>query len=150
MDIGFITVFSLINTAIRQGQLIIHAIGIRYPFCKKRCVRHNLRLGTKIKFPAVCTFRIPIPASEGAALTDRFLRLRDRTLHSRLRNKTIVGRPYQLRLHAASALTVKGNLSDIKGLLLTGGAVTVCLLIILNLLCAGAFYRIDRLYLFQP
>ena len=149
MDIGFITVFSLINTAIRQGQLIIHTIGIRYPFCKKRCVRHNLRLGTKIKFPAVCTFRIPIPASEGAALTDRFLRLRDRTLHSRLRNKTIVGRPYQLRLHVTSTLTVKGDLSDIKSLLLTGGAVTVCILIILNLLCAGAFYRIDYLCLFQ-
>ena len=44
----------------------------------------------------------------------------------------------------------KGNLSDIKGLLLTGGAVTVCLLIILDLLCAGAFYRVDRLFLFQP
>ena len=149
MDIGFITVFRLINAAIRQGQLIIHTIGIRHPLCKKCCVCHKLRLGIKIKFPAVCTFRIPIPSSEGVALTDRFLRLRDRTLHSRPRNKTIVGRPYQLRLHAASALTVKGNLSDIKGLLLTGGAVTVCLLIILNLLCAGAFYRIDRLCLFQ-
>ena len=149
MDIGFITVFRLINAAIRQGQRIIHMIGIRYPLCKKRCVRHNLRLGIKIKFPAVCTFRIPIPASEGVALTDRFLRLRDRTLHSRLRNKTIVGRPYQLRLHAVSALTVKGNLSDIKGLLLTGGAVTVCLLIISDLLCAGAVYRVDCLCLFQ-
>ena len=149
MDIGFITVFRLINAAIRQGQRIIHMIGIRYPLCKKRCVRHNLRLGTKIKFPAVCTFRIPIPASEGVALTDRFLRLRDRTLHSRPRNKTIVGRPYQLRLHVTSTLTVKGDLSDIKSLLLTGGAVTVCILIILNLLCAGAFYRIDYLCLFQ-
>ena len=150
MDIGFITVFRLINAAIRQGQLIIYTIGIRYPLCKKGCVRHNLRLGIKIKSPAVCTFRILIPSAKGIPLTDRFLRLRDRTLHSRPRNKTIVGRPYQLRLHAASTLTVKGNLSDIKGLLLTGGAVTVCLLIILNLLCAGAFYRIDRLFLFQP
>ena len=81
MDIGFIHVFRLINAAIRQGQIIIHTIGIRYPLCKKRLVRHNLRLGIKIKFPAVCTFSILIPSTEGISLTDRFLRLRDRTLH---------------------------------------------------------------------
>ena len=149
MDIAFINIFRLINTAIRQGQIIRHTIGIRYPLCKKRCVCHKLRLGIKIKFPDVCTFCIPIPASEGISLTDRFLRLCDRTLHSRPRNKTLVSRPYQLRLHTASTLTVKGNLSDIKGHLLTGGAVTICLLIILNLLCAGAVYPVDRLFLFQ-
>ena len=149
MDIAFIHVFRLINAAIRQGQIIIHTIGIRYPLCKKRCVCHKLRLRIKIKFADVCTFRILIPSTEGVALTDRFLRLCDRTLHSRPRSKTIISRPYKLRLHAASALTVKGNLSDIKGLLLTGSTVTVCILIILNLLCAGAVYRVDRLFLFQ-
>ena len=149
MDIAFIHVFRLINAAIRQGQIIIHTIGIRYPLCKKRCVCHKLRLGFKIKFPDVCTSSILIPSSEGKTLTDRFLRLCDRTLHSRPRSKTIISRPYKLRLHTASTLTVKGDLSDIKSLLLTGSAVIVCLLIILDLLCSSAFYSVDRLLLFQ-